>query len=81
MSEETIGDLPVTALDSGSAFVTSKAIEGAASAIERIGKPEKYSGAILFLRQLAALLQQLSRTLAHDEEQARKGAPKKLLVN
>lgn len=89
-TETTIGDLPAADLDSGAAFVTGQAIEGAATAVESLGKPEKYESAVVFLRQFAGLLYDYSIHAAQsegvepkplDEQQAKYDAAKKRLVN
>jgi hypothetical protein len=89
MTDETIGDLPVAALDGGSAFIAGQAIETAATAIELQGRA-KYVPAVKFLRELAGSLFDLSAELSRAvgaelkplEEQDRKfDAAKKKLVN
>lgn len=88
-SETHLGDLSVANLDSGAAWVIGQAIEGAASAVEALGKP-KYVSAIVFLRRFAGVLYDLSTELAKTEgiepkplaEQERKfEAAKKKLLN
>ena len=67
MSETTIGDLSAADLDSGAAFVTGQAIESAATALESLGKPEKYGSAVVFLRQFAGVLYDYSIHAAQSE--------------
>lgn len=89
-NETNIGDLPAGDLDSGAAFVTGQAIEGAATAVESLGKPEKYESAVVFLRQFAGVLYDYSIHAAQSEgvepkplkeKQAKYDAAKKKRVN
>ena len=89
-TETIIGDLPAGHLDSGGSFVAAQAIEGAATGIETLGKPERYAEVITFLRGFAALLYDYSIHAAQsegvepkplEEQQAKYDAAKKKRVN
>ena len=88
--ETHLGDLSAADLDAGGAFIAGRTIEAAATAVERLRKPEKYEAVITFLRRFAGILYDLSIHLAQaegiepkplDEQKWKDEAAKKKLVN
>ena len=66
-NEIHLGDLSAADLDADGAAIAGLTIEAAATAVERLGKPEKYEAVITFLRRFAGILYDLSAHLAQAE--------------